>query len=83
MKVSDEPDGMLALSLAVKAGKFPHTTDATIWVQEWMKTIKEHPEIPHDEGSMLAWFANAIMAGYDNATMVAMSVFDKKDGGSK
>ena len=40
-------------------------TDATIWVNEWLKTIKEHPEIPTDKETMIGWFANAIMAGYD------------------
>jgi hypothetical protein len=43
------------------------TTDATIWVQEWLKTIKEHPGIPTDEDAMLGWFANAIMAGWDES----------------
>ncbi len=42
-------------------------TDASIWAKEWAKVIKEHPEIPHDEGAMIGWFANAIMAGYDTA----------------
>lgn len=41
------------------------TFDANVWVEEWMKTIKKHPKIPTDEGAMLGWFANAIMAGYD------------------
>ncbi len=39
--------------------------NATRWVNEWFKTIKKHPDIPHDEDTMLGWFANAIMAGYD------------------
>jgi len=43
------------------------TFDAQIWAQEWIKAIEEKPEIPTDEGTMLAWFANAIMAGYDHA----------------
>lgn len=43
------------------------TFDARVWVQEWLKTIKEHPNLPTDEGTMLGWFANAIMAGYDYA----------------
>lgn len=42
------------------------TTDAVVWTEEWMKTIKENPSIPTDEGAMIAWFANAIMAGYDS-----------------
>jgi hypothetical protein len=43
------------------------TIDAEIWVQEWKKVIKENPSIPKCSGTMLAWFANAIMAGYDHA----------------
>ena len=41
------------------------TTDATIWTKEWLKTIEAHLEIPTDEGTMIGWFAIAIMAGYD------------------
>jgi hypothetical protein len=32
-----------------------------------MRITKENPSIPTDEGTMLGWFANAIMAGYDHA----------------
>lgn len=42
------------------------TMDAQIWVQEWMEIIKKNPTIPHDEGTMLAWFSGAIMTGYDH-----------------
>lgn len=42
------------------------TTDAKIWAQEWMKTLKEHPEIATDENTMTTWFANAISVGYDS-----------------
>jgi hypothetical protein len=41
------------------------TMDASVWTYKWMETIKEHPEIPQDWETMIAWFANAIMAGYD------------------
>ena len=41
--------------------------DAEVWTQEWLKTIEKKPHIPKDEGTMLGWFANAIMAGYDHA----------------
>jgi len=64
---SEELPGMLALSIAVAEQKWPHTVDAQVWAKEWMKTIKEHPEIANDEGAMIGWFANAIMAGYDTA----------------
>jgi hypothetical protein len=41
------------------------TTDAKIWAQEWLKILKENPSIATDEGTMIGWFANSIMAGYD------------------
>jgi hypothetical protein len=63
----EELPGMLALAKAVHEQKWPHTMDAQAWAKEWMKTIKDHPEIPNDEGCMIGWFANAIMAGYDTA----------------
>src|SRR6266540_4892941 len=47
--------------------RVPFTMDARIWASDWMKTIQEHPGIPTDEGTMVTWFANAIMAGYDEA----------------
>lgn len=40
-------------------------TDAQVWAKEWLKIITENPTIPTDEGTMIGWFANAIMAGYD------------------
>lgn len=67
--MDSELPGMLALQLAVAEQKWPHTMDARVWTEEWMKTIKEHPGIPTDEGAMIGWFANAIMAGYDTASM--------------
>lgn len=45
----------------------PYTIDARVWAKEWLLTIKSHPAIPHDEWTMIGWFANAIMAGYDEA----------------
>ena len=42
------------------------TTDATKWADEWLTTIGANPTIPQDRGTMIDWFANAIMAGYDH-----------------
>ena len=42
-------------------------TDALVWAIEFVKTVKEYPSIATDEQTMLGWFANAIMAGYDKA----------------
>lgn len=54
--------GMLAIAKGVAEQRFPHTMDARVWAAEF---IKHHPDA--DEGDMIGWFANAIMAGYDTA----------------
>ncbi len=41
--------------------------DAKIWAEEFVKIVKKKPSIAIDEGTMIGWFANAIMAGYDYA----------------
>lgn len=43
------------------------TMDAEIWTNEWLRIVKENPSIPTDKGTMLGWFANAIMTGWDEA----------------
>jgi hypothetical protein len=40
-------------------------TDARAWAQRFVERAAENPEIPKDEGAMLAWFAGAIEAGRD------------------
>ena len=42
--------------------------DCRVWVKEWMETLRLHPNLPWDEGAMIGWFANAIMAGFDEAS---------------
>ncbi len=56
------------------------TMDAVIWTQEWLKTIKIHPDIPTDEGTMIGWFANAIMAGYDHGIAKEKTLEQFDDG---
>lgn len=69
MSTSDAaPDGMAALSIAIAEQRWPQSIDAAEWAKQWMQTIAAHPNIPTDEATMLGWFANAIMAGYDTAT---------------
>lgn len=63
-----ELDGIAALAAGVAAQKFPHTVDARVWVEEWLKSYGKDGSIAADEGCMLGWFANAIMAGYDTAS---------------
>lgn len=64
-----ELPGMLALVEGVKAGEWPHTMDAQVWARKWLEITKDNPEIATDEGAMIGWFANAIMAGYDSAML--------------
>ena len=45
--------------------KWPGTMDARVWAKAWKQHIKKHPKIPTDEGTMIGWFANAIMVGFD------------------
>ena len=63
----EELPGMLALALAVSEGQWPCTMDAQVWADEWLRTLKAHPGIAHDRATMIGWFANAIMAGWDTA----------------
>lgn len=58
----EELPGMLAVAKGVAEQKWPHTMDAAVWAAEY---VKLNPGA--DEGLMLSWFANAIMAGYDTA----------------
>jgi len=41
--------------------------DAKVWAEEFVKLCKTKPGVALDEGTMIGWFANAIMAGYDTA----------------
>jgi len=48
-------------------GKLIGNMDARVWAKEFKKTLRHHPGIAKDEATMMGWFANAIMSGYDNA----------------
>lgn len=43
----------------------PSSFDARDWAQEFCRVAKENFGLNVDEGLMIAWFANAIMRGYD------------------
>lgn len=64
-----EPDGMLAYGIALNKGEWPHTMDAAKWADAFNETLVKLGHQPHDSGWLIAWFANAIMAGYDTAQM--------------
>ena len=73
---ADEDDlpGMLAVAKGVAEQRWPHTMDAAVWAKEFMDRylgVGHDPSMRIDEGTMIGWFANAIMAGYDTAQMRA------------
>lgn len=45
--------------------KLPQSFDARDWAKEFVQHVLAKPSIATDEETMLTWFANAIMAGYD------------------
>ena len=47
--------------------KLPQSFDARDWAKEFVETVKRNPEIATDEGTMITWFANSLMSGYDYA----------------
>lgn len=62
-----------AHTLAVNTLAVNNPTDADLqgefsaqkWAERFVVRVKENPAIATDEGAMTAWFASAIMAGYD------------------
>lgn len=43
----------------------PGTFNAEVWARIFVSMVKEKPQIATDEATMLGWFANALMRGYD------------------
>jgi len=43
------------------------TFDAKVWARQFMLITAANPAVASDEETMLGWFANAIMSGYDHA----------------
>ena len=41
------------------------TDDAQVWAQNFIKTLKDNPDIEIDESFMIGWFANAIETSSD------------------
>ena len=62
-----ELPGMLEVAIRTHEQRWPHTMDAKKWAEEFMERFPEHGAVHPDLGTMIGWFANAIMAGYDTA----------------
>lgn len=45
--------------------KFHESIDATVWAEAFVAHVEKDPAIATDEGTMIAWFATAIMRGWD------------------
>lgn len=46
---------------------FNDSMDARDWARAFVEHVNKNPDIATDEGTMIGWFANAIMRGYDTA----------------
>lgn len=44
---------------------FTQSFDARVWAKAFVKHVAKNPDIATDEETMVGWFANAIMRGYD------------------
>ena len=60
-------------SESATARNLSQCVDAAKWAESFMAIDREYG-IHVDEGTMLGWFANAIMAGYDHAKRVVATV---------
>lgn len=45
--------------------KFHESFDARDWAKAFVERVRANPRLATDEGTMLGWFANALMRGYD------------------
>ena len=70
---------MLQLGKAIAEQRWPHTMDAREWANRWLKAVEEKPSIATDEATMIGWFANAIMAGYDTGIARSQAPKDSSD----
>lgn len=61
------PLSFLFRSSPTEPAELPRGMDARDWARSWMEHIARNPSIATDEGCMIGWFANAIMAGFDEA----------------
>lgn len=65
--LSAELPGMLGVAQGIAEQKWPHTMDAAVWAAKFNEQIVNEGGATMDEGLLIGWFANAIMAGYDTA----------------
>lgn len=61
-------DNPIPLEKELSKSELPQSFDAQDWVNEWRETLRSAPTISWDDATMLTWFSNAIMAGFDEAS---------------
>jgi hypothetical protein len=53
--------------------------NARVWAEEFVRAVNKNPSITTDVETMIGWFANAIMTGYDNANPPPRILPDERD----
>lgn len=48
-----------------KEKALPEAFDARVWAKAFVESAQKDKNLPFDYETMLTWFSNAIMAGYD------------------
>lgn len=43
----------------------PQSIDAVVWAKDFVETLEKNPSIATDVDTMITWFVNSIMAGWD------------------
>jgi hypothetical protein len=67
-------------------GQFHQSFDARDWARAFVAYVRRNPAIATDDETMVGWFANAIMRGYDEKVrLVAVAHYNeaRKAGGDK
>jgi len=68
--MNTEPDGIVAYDLAIRNPdrNDPNWPVPSFDARDWAEAFcKQYPEIPEDV--MVGWFANALMRGFDQASI--------------
>lgn len=65
--VSAEPSKVVEIRESIDESEAFKSFKGSDWARAFVQHVRRNPALPLDEGAMTAWFANAIMRGYDQA----------------
>ena len=71
------PSGPMRERSNVETINLHNTIDAKLWAEEFNRVLVARDEQPYDPGFLIGWFANAIMAGFDEATRRATAPLEE------